>query len=271
MSISFNQIPINLLTPGQYVEFDNSKAVGGLVNETARILLFAPKLSTGTGKANTPIMVTRSSEGVDVFGLGSIGAAMLESIFEITRTIETWVVPIEDPSAGTAAKGTVTVTGTATESGTISLYVAGKLVQVGVALGVEATDVAEAIETALNAELELPVTASAAEGVVTVTCRHKGTIGNDIDLRTNYYSSQKDVQGISVVCVSCTGGSGTPDIDDAIAALDEKQYNTMICAWADDTVLAALEAELDKRWGPMYQNDGHLHCCFRGTGGESNT
>lgn len=121
MSISFNQIPINLLTPGQYVEFDNSKAVGGLVNETARILLFAPKLSTGTGKANSPVMVTRSSEGVDVFGLGSIGAAMLESIFEITRTIETWVVPIEDPSAGTAAKGTVTVTGTATESGTISL------------------------------------------------------------------------------------------------------------------------------------------------------
>lgn len=271
MSISFNQIPINLLTPGQYVEFDNSKAVGGLVNETARILLFAPKLSTGTGKANTPVMVTRSSEGVDVFGLGSIGAAMLESIFEITRTIETWVVPIEDPSAGTAAKGTVTVTGTATESGTISLYVAGKLVQIGVALGDEATDVAEAIETVINAELELPVTASAAEGVVTVTCRHKGTIGNDIDLRTNYYSSQKDVQGISVVCVSCTGGSGTPDIDDAIAALDEKQYNTMICAWADDTVLAALEAELDKRWGPMYQNDGHLHVGFRGTVGEINT
>lgn len=46
MSISFNQIPINLLTPGQYVEVDNSKAVGGLVNETARILLFAPKLSS---------------------------------------------------------------------------------------------------------------------------------------------------------------------------------------------------------------------------------
>ena len=271
MSISFNQIPINLLTPGQYVEFDNSKAVGGLVNETARILLFAPKLSTGTGKANTPVMVTRSSEGVDVFGLGSIGAAMLESIFEITRTIETWVVPIEDPSAGTAAKGTVTVTGTATESGTISLYVAGKLVQVGVALGDEATDVAEAIETAINAELELPVTASAAEGVVTVTCRHKGTIGNDIDLRTNYYSSQKDVQGISVVCVSCTGGSGTPDIDDAIAALDEKQYNTMICAWADDTVLAALEAELDKRWGPLFQNDSHCFIGIRGTVGTINS
>ena len=34
MSISFNQIPINLLTPGQYVEFDNSKAVGGLVRQT---------------------------------------------------------------------------------------------------------------------------------------------------------------------------------------------------------------------------------------------
>lgn len=271
MSISFNQIPVNLLTPGQYVEFDNSKAVGGLVNETARILLFTPKLASGKGKANTPVLVTRSSEGVDIFGLGSIGAAMLDSVFTVTRTIETWVVPIEDPSSGVAATGKITVTGTATAAGTVSLYVAGKLVQVGVAMGDDAEDVASAIKTAINAELELPVTSEVAAGVVTVTCRHKGTVGNDIDLRTNYYSSQKDVPGIAIACEACSGGTGTPELEDALALLDEKQYNTMISAWADDTVLAVLEAELDKRWGPLYQNDGHLHVGFRGTVGEINT
>ena len=269
--VDFNGIPSDILTPGVYVEFDNSLAVQGLTNQTNRIILLAPMLDTGTAEPNVPVQVTSAAEGKRLAGVGSIAASMLSAIFSVTGSVETWLLPIEDPESGVAAKGTVTVTGSPTESGTLSLYVAGTLVQVGIGVGDTPAEVATAIAAAVNADADLPCTAQATDKIVTLTCRHKGTIGNDIDLRTNYYSSQKDVPGISVVCVACSGGSGTPDIDDAIAALDEKQYNTMICAWADDTVLAALEAELDKRWGPMYQNDGHLHVGFRGTVGEINT
>lgn len=271
MSVSFNEIPVNLLTPGQYVEFDNSKAVGGLVNETARILLFAPKLSTGTAEANKAVQVTNASEGVTLCGLGSVGAAMLSAVFSVTRTIETWLVPIEDPSGGAAATGTVTVSGTAIEAGTISLYVAGTLLQIGASLGQTAAETAKAIAAAVNEEAELPVTATVEDGVVTLTARHKGTIGNDIDIRTNFYSGEKDVAGLAVVCKPLSGGAGVADLAEAISLLDETQYNTMISPWADDSVLKALETELDKRWGPLYQNDGHLHVAFRGTVGEINT
>lgn len=270
MSISFNEIPVNLLTPGQYVEFDNSKAVGGLVNETARILLFAPKLATGKAEANKAVQVTNAAEGVTLCGLGSVGAAMLSAVFSVTRTIETWLIPIEDPTGGTAAKGTVTVAGSAIDAGTISLYVAGTRLQIGATVGQTAAETAKAIAAAVNEAAELPVTAEASEGVVTLTARHKGTIGNDIDVRTNFYAGEKDVAGLAVTCKPLSGGAGAPDIAEAISLLDEKQYNTMIAPWTDGPVLKSLETELDKRWGPLCQNDGHLHVAFRGTVGEIN-
>ena len=73
-----------------------------------------------------------------------------------------------------------------------------------------------------------------------------------------------------MTCKPLSGGADAPDIAEAISLLDEKQYNTMIAPWTDDPVLKSPETELDKRWGQLYQNDGHLHVSFRDTVGEIN-
>ena len=272
MAIDLLTVPIDLMTPGQYVEFDNSKAVGGLVTMPNRILVFAPCLSTGTGKANVPVQVTNSGDARTILGVGSIGAAMLETIFNVTTSVETWVVPISDPSAGAAATGKITVSGTPTEAGTIYLYVAGKQVQVGVTLEDTANTIAAAIEEAINAAGDLPVSAEAAEAVVTLTHKHKGTIGNDCDLRLNYYASEKTPLGISLNLDEMKNGTGAADISNAIAAVgDQKQYRTMVLPFSDDSLLASMEDYLDSLWGPLSQKEAVCWWGFRGTVGEVNT
>lgn len=273
--MNFNQIPINLLTPGAFVEFDNSKAVRGLVNAASRILMVVPMLGAGSATANVPFQLASKADAMTKLGRGSIGADMVDALFAVTDTIEAWILPIADSGAGAQATGTITVTGPATESGTLSLYVAGVRVQVGVTNGDTAAVVASNMAQAINGNIDLPVTASAAGVVVTVTSRHKGVIGNDINLRLNFFPlDEKTPNGLSLAIVqvgAATAGAGSPDLAVGLAAIGETQYNTMICAFTDGTNMALLESELEQRWGPLYQNDGHGHVAVRGTVGSLNS
>ena len=269
--VDFNGIPSDILTPGVYVEFDNSLAVQGLTNQTNRIILLAPMLDTGTAEPNVPVQVTSTAEAKRLAGVGSIAASMLACIFNVTGSVETWLLPVKDPEAGVAATGTVTVTGSPTESGTLSLYVAGTLVQVGIGIGDEPAEVAKAIAAAINADADLPCTAKETDKIVTLTARHKGTIGNDINLQLNYFRSQKTPAGLSIEIGAFENGSGSYEIEDAIAALGTTQYLTMISAFNDEVSLPVIEAELDKRWGPLFQNDSHCFIGIRGTVGSINS
>ncbi len=271
-SISFNQIPVNLLTPGQYVEFDNSKAIGGLVNIPQRILMIAPKLAAGTATADVPFQLDNLANATLKLGNGSIGAAMVASLLKVTDTIETWLVPVADSGGGVAATGSVVVAGTPSEAGTVCLYITGQRLQVAISTSDTPTTIATALAAAINAMATLPVTATSSVGTVTLTSRHKGTLGNDIDLRLNYYPlSEKTPAGITVTITAMDSGTGDPSIATAISNIGATQYNTIIMAFNDATNLGLIETELDTRWGPLYQNDGHVHMGLRGTVGTINT
>lgn len=272
MSISFLQIPVGLLTPGVYCEIDNSRAIGGLVDIPQRIMLVAAMLSTGTAVANTPFQISNEADGIAKLGRGSAGAAMVSALFGVTDTIETWVLPIADSGAGVQATGTIVVAGTPTESGTINLYVAGRRVQVVATTSDTASTIATALAAAINADADMPCTASASVATVTVTSRHKGSLGNDIDMRVNYYPlSEKTPAGITLTITAMSGGTGDPSISTGLAAIGATQYNTIIMAFNDDSNVALMETELATRWGPLYQNDGHCHIAKRGTVGTLNT
>lgn len=269
--ISFNQIPVNLLTPGQYVEFDNTKAIGGLVNMPQRILLIAPMLAAGTAAANMPFQLDSLTNTTAALGRGSIGAAMASALLAVTDTIETWVLPVADAGGGIQASGSIAVSGAPTAAGTLNLYIAGTRLQVAVSTTDTAATIAAAIAAAINANGDLPVTAASTVGTVTVTSRHKGTLGNDIDMRANYYPlSEKIPAGVMLAFTAMSGGTGDPAISAALANIGATQYNTIVMAFNDDANLALIETELDTRWGPLYQNDGHCHVGFRGTVGSIN-
>ncbi|MFS8930948.1 phage tail sheath C-terminal domain-containing protein [Cupriavidus taiwanensis] len=270
--ISFNQIPVNLLTPGAYVEFDNSKAVNGLVVMPNRILIIAQMLAAGTAAANVPFQADNLAGVQARCGRGSHAALMFEAMLRITDTIETWILPVADAGGGVAATGSVALAGTPTAGGTLNLYVAGQRVQVAVATTDTPTTVATALAAAINANADLPVTATSAVGTVTLTARNKGALGNDVDLRLNYYPlSESTPPGLNATITAMAGGTGDPSIATAIAAMGETQYNTVLMGLSDAASMALIEAELDARWGPLRQNDGRVHTAVRGTVGSLNT
>jgi phage tail sheath gpL-like len=216
MSISFNEVPKNLRVPFVYVEFDNSRAVSGPALMPYRNLVFGQRLAAGTLAALTPVRVTSAAQAREYFGKGSMLADMLAAQLSANNLTETWAVALDDDAAASAASGTITVAG-ATGAGTINLYIApfyeGSIlrgrVRVGVTAAMTINTVASAIAAAINADPLLPVTATVADAVVTLTARNKGEAGNGIPVCINHFDGEALPENLQL---TFTGGAlaGSP-------------------------------------------------------------
>ncbi len=273
MTISFNQIPDTIRVPLCYVEFDNSQAVQGTPSYMSKIMVFGQMLETGAATPGSPVQVLSADHGVKLFGRGSMLAAMIAGLKGANAYTETWAVPLADDAEGVAASGALTVTGPATGSGTLALYVAGVRVRVAVAAADTAAVIATKIAAAIAAEPDLPVTAAVNGAVpekVDLTCRWKGETGNAIDLRLGYYGETLP-SGVGVAVTALSGGTANPDLADALAALGDSWWNYLCTPYTDAANMAALEAELDARGGPLKMVDGVAFAALAGSHAASTT
>ena len=262
--ISFNQIPVSLRVPGAYVEFDSSRAAGGLPAVRNRVLIIGQKLAAGTAAALAPQRLFGEAQAEGLFGKASILARTYRAFRAGDASSECWGIALDDLGGGTAATGTITVTGPATAAGTIALMIAGQVVPVGVANAAAANTVAAAIAAAINGVTSLPVTATALNAVVTLTSRHKGTAGNDIDVRHSYFQGEALPAGIALAIVALAGGAGDPDYDTVWAAINDGDYRTIILAHHSPAVLTSVEVELRDRMGPMRMLESFCWTAHRG-------
>ena len=253
-------IPTDSRVPFIHVSFDGAVAQDGPAVQPYRALMIGLRTAGGSVAEKVPTLVTSADQAADYFGAGSMLHGMARSYFATRAGVPTYFVALDD--TGAAATGTLTVTGTATANGTLSLYVAGELVPVEVAIGDAATAVATAIVAAVTARPHLPVSAGAASAVVTLTAKQTGTEGNSIDVRLNRFASEATPAGIAVAIVAMggdTAGSGSPTIDSTLwAALGEDHYN-VIGVGLDAAVAAtvnAIELELDDRAEPPRMIEG---------------
>ncbi|MGE3064112.1 MAG: phage tail sheath C-terminal domain-containing protein [Hyphomicrobiaceae bacterium] len=277
MPVSFTDIPSSLRLPLFWAEVDPSKA--GTFANYQRALLAGYKTSGGSAAADTLVRVSSYDQARALFGRGSQLAGMFDTWFRNNRFDEVWAMPIAEPSAGTAASGTIVASGTATASGVIALYIAGRKISVGVTVGDAAAAVATAIEAAIDAELDLPVAAAVDTATVTLTAKWKGICGSSIDIRTNYFGAlggEVMPAGITLTITAMDSGAGVPDLDDAIAALGDQEFDTVVAAWNDTTTLNALDAEWAHagdagRWSWMRQIFGHCYVAKDGTVGDLQT
>lgn len=263
MTVPFNQIPNDRLVPFVYAEFDNSRAAQGPGVQSYKTVLVGQRRSTGTKAAESLSIVTSLAQAETYFGRGSQLADMFRSFFENNIASEVWGVPLSD-GGGAAASGSIVFSGTATESGTARLHVAGYRINVPVVSGDDGTDVATALETEL-AKAEnghLPVSYLRSGATVNLIAKNGGTLGNDIDVRLNYYAGEELPDGVSASITQPTGGSGGPDLQDAIDALGDEQFNVIVHPFSDATNIGAIEDELENRWGPLLQNDG-VSICYK--------
>lgn len=166
---------------------------------------------------------------------------------------------------GTTATGTITITTTTPKAGTLALYVAGRRLAVRVLTTDTDATIATRIATAINADVLLPVTATAVSGVVTLTAKWAGDTSNDCDLRLNVYPDETTPTGVTVAFVPLSGGVGAADITAMIAAIGDEPFTAIVTPWTDANTLSTLEDWLAERYGPMDPKPGHVFSAINGS------
>lgn len=246
--ISFNTIPLDIRAPGRYIEIDDSQAVRGLAVPRRKVLICGQKLAAGSATAGVPVQFRTASDAIALCGRGSMLARAAKLFRQSDPNSEAWLMPLSDLGGGTAAQGTITYTGPSTAAGTLPLWIAGQQLQVAVISGMTATQVATAVAAAITAATDLPVTATPAAGVVTWSARHKGTLGNSIDVRSTYQPTDAVPAGLTVAIAATTVGSGDPDGSVIFTTVGQTPFTDYVWCWNDATNLTNLEAGLLSRW-----------------------
>ena len=264
-NVSFNEVPDNIRVPGIYIEIDPSHAVSGSPNMERRLLLIGQRLATGSVPAGTPVRLLSQAgdQAAAAFGRGSMLHGMAKAARKASAYVDVWAIALDDNAGGAQATCTVTLTGAPTANGVLALYVGGEAVSISVVAADTIAALATRLAAAITANPDLPVTAAAVAGVVTLTLRWKGETGNDLDVRLGYYGERLPA-GLTAVVSAVAGGTLNPVLTSTLDAIGGQQYYSIVCPLIDSVSLVALEAEMVDRFGPMERLSGHVFNARKG-------
>jgi phage tail sheath gpL-like len=196
---------------------------------------------------NVPIRVYSGADVGGKTGYGFMLHRLARAAFK-AGSVETWIIPqLEGGSTPAAAIGEIDFSASASvQAGVLACYIAGDRVAINVALDDTGDDIGDALADAINADDNMPVTAVNVAGVVTLTSKSGGDWGNDISIDFSLSSGEALPTGVSAVVTDMAGGSGVPDIQDALDALgtgdgqNEEFFTNLIHGYGADT--ATLDA-----------------------------
>jgi phage tail sheath gpL-like len=245
-NISFEKIPASIRKPGAYFEFNTKLAVNNLPANTQKVLVIGQRLTAGSVAALTPTDVYSDAEAATYFGEGSIVHRMVRAAIKANAYLSLTCLAVDDATAGIAAIGGLALTGPASGSGVATLMVGKDLIQVAVDSADTAAEVAGALVAQAAQQTDLPVNITVAEGTLTITAKHKGSLGNAIKL-----SFTSTASGITGVITAMTGGQVDPDITGALAMVAGAGHTIILTPFTDEANLLALRSHLDFVGGPM--------------------
>lgn len=181
--------------------------------------------------ANQLIKVVSLRDVDTMFGAGSVLAEALKTAFGCcgNGAVEIFALPRADAGGATKAAYTVTFTGPATKDGRVEIYSGDGRYNIN--FRVEAGDTATQIATEFLANLPdgFPFTAASAAGVVTLTAKNGGTVGNYFNPIYNWRGLNNYApQGVGVAFAQTVVGSGDPVALDLAAVLGE----CCVCCYA---------------------------------------
>lgn len=247
-NIAFDTIPSSIRKPGKYTEFNYSLAVRTLPGNLQKLVIAAQKTAAGAIAALTPVDVFSDAEAANYFGRGSIAHLMVRAALQTNPYLALSVIALDDAGAGVFATGTDTIAGTATGTGVLTLNVGDQSVQVAIAVGDTAAIVAAALNAQIAKQPDLPVTAGVVAGVVTLTAKNKGLLGNGIKL-----SSTITAAGLTSTVVAMANGATDPTLSTALAVIFAAGHNIICTPYNDSTNLTALRTHLDNVSGSLEQ------------------
>jgi len=264
MAISFISIPLGSKVPGVFIEFDTSKAQQGVSIKAYNALIIGQQLSDGTKDAGVIDLVTSASQGRKFYGKGSQIFHMLDTFIGENKGLnELNCISLVDGAAVKAA-GAYEILTAPTADGTLSLMIAGRRYRVAVSSSDTEADIIAAMIIEINADEDRLIDALVDGGnsdEMDLTARNGGIVGGDYDIRENFFLGEELPEGITSTITAFSGGSGDPSISSVITAMGEKQFDSIMMPYTDAANLLLMRTELQDRWSPIRQNDGHLFVC----------
>jgi len=210
------------------------------------MVILGQKTSAGIGADNVPVVVFSSADAVLQGGQGSVVAIAADAALKANPNLQLAIVPIPD-GAGSAAVGTITVSGIASSTGSFEIWIGNKRIEITVNNGDAVNDIAISINTAItDAEFEMPITAGVVTDTVTLTARNKGLLGNNIavSFRNN------NIGTTDLTVVQPTTGTTDPSIATALTNIFPADYDTVLCTLNDATNLGLLKTHLTDQSAP---------------------
>lgn len=251
----FDEIPADFRVPGVYLEAKPNYSTVGVQPYPVKNLIIGGILDTGTLEEGQVMMITNADDAVPLFGAGSTGAEMVKAFRKANSTQPLYVMGIRDGAQAVAAAGGITFSGGVSASSVIRLKIAGRKIKIAVT----SADTAKTVSRKLTDELakigDLPLTASISEaGGITLTAKHKGEVGNDIDLRVDTGQGPLPA-GFGIKIMPMTGGGGNPDINKALDAIRQSWFTAIAAPWSDRDNMAALALFLDDAYKALAKRD----------------
>jgi len=249
--------------------FDPSLNVLGA---NCRLVLEGQFLATGSAIVNTLVKVTSTRDIDLMFGVGSVLSESLKVAIDCcgNDSVEIFALPRPDPLVGVAAVYTLTVIGPATSDGRVDLYMGeGRYnISVPVDAGNTATQIAAAIVLAISPTF--PFIATNALGVVTLTARNTGVVGNRLVVEYNWHGRNNYTpEGVTATVAQTIVGSGAMLASDYSTVFGDCCVCCLAVLTQDTVVQNAAISYLEEAWScDKPQCFGHGYTYNSGTLGQ---
>jgi len=201
--------------PGSYAEFKVAQGDSSGQGGPTKLLILAPKTSAGTLTVDTQIggPYTLASDVITATGAGSPAHRMWRKFFATAPASQVQVYILCPTAAtGTAAIDEVTFAFTTgsnpTAAGVATVTICGVPCSYAYNTSDTATTIAAGVKNAINQHTELPVTATNASGVLTITGKITGTELNSIRFRASVTASTNVTATVSADTAIGTSGAG---------------------------------------------------------------
>lgn len=228
------------VTPGLYLVIDLLAGTSSPNSGELRVALIASKSSGGNLTNDTEV---RSGGGEDTasvaFGpgsLGHLGAKVLYRRFPGAQV--DFISPV--PGASTATLN-LTVSGAPTGATSILMDVHGRQWEVAWEVGETPAQIAtKIINSILQRTTDLAVTSvTGGTGIATINSKVAGRIGNDVKVKAVLSKIATGSEAIAgaLVYTNLSGGTTDPDLTNALAALQGKEYAFILPALSNTDVV----------------------------------
>jgi phage tail sheath gpL-like len=256
-------------TPGNYIEIDFAQGAPSSGTATYPALMIGGMLASGTATPdtvvcgpNTPVQAATETDFINLFGYGSELHRMARRFLAVNQTTPLYAIAVTEGSGAAAGTATITFTGPATNAGTARVFVSDTYFDTGFATGMNATQIAAAVVVSVNGQLNWPVTATSAAGVVTLTTRQKGTRANWVRYFAQILPTTSGVTVTPTASTTISNGATEDSNATALTTIDASRYYYIVSAAEDATQLGALVAQVNTMAEPV---TGLTQRCFGGS------